>query len=171
MSVLNQSPVEDSPSRGISDLQQLAEIGIRLCRAGKWHEGLHQLEIVATHAHVDLLPGRVLAYLGYGIARYGEKYKQGLVLCKRAVEKEFYQPENFYYLAKTYLLLDDREPAIAVLERGLAVDPGSALLHRLRKEIYRRRRPVLPFLPRNNPLNFLLGKIRHLYLMQTNQLD
>jgi hypothetical protein len=45
---------------------------------------------------------------------------------------------------------------------GLKVEPDHGQLLELQHELGLRKRPVLSFLSRSNPINSLLGRIRHL---------
>ena len=136
--------------------------GIELCRHGNWKEGLYWLSLAAgAKADSDELPALFYSYLGYGVARYQKQHVQGLKLCRRAVELEFYQPESYDFLARTYLLIGDRRAAYDVVERGLEVDSTHDGLVALRSELGERRPPVLSFLPRRHALNRWLGMARH----------
>lgn len=136
--------------------------GIEQCRRGDWQQGLFQLsEAVRTAGEDDDLPGLLYAYLGYGIAKTQRQVDEGLKLCRRAVEQDLYQPESYYFLARTCLLGGDRREASIVVDRGLRVDSTHAGLAALRAELGQRRQPVLGFLPRRHPVNRWLGLIRH----------
>lgn len=149
-------------SSGSVDFESLAVQGIDLCRAGYWNKGLKLLVAVAeAEDRAGHLPGRFYSYLGYGMAEFENKYREGLRLCKHSVEVEFYQPENYVNLARTYLLMDARRSAIDAIERGLKIDHQNADLLELRREVGNRLDPVLPFLSRSSPVNRLLGKARY----------
>lgn len=136
--------------------------GIECCRQGDWKEGLYWLTLAAeAKGKKDELPALFYSYLGYGVARYQKQQLQGLKLCRRAVELEFYQPESYDFLARTHLLMGDRRAAYDVVERGLEVDSGHEGLMALRSKLGQRRPPVLSFLPRNHALNRWLGMARH----------
>lgn len=144
----------------------LAWRGIEYCRRGDWQEGLCWLSLAAEgkpgqDEPQEELPGLFYAFLGYGIARYQRQGEQGLKLCRRAVELELYQPESYYFLARTHLLLQDRRAAFDDVERGLEVDSTHAGLIALRVELGERRAPILGFLPRRHVLNRWLGLLRH----------
>ena len=145
-----------------SKLQVAAQRGIDLCRAGNWKAGM---EILGKIAEADRqgteLSGLFYSYLGYGIARYERRGKEGLALCQHAIKVQFYEPENYVLLARVYLLRRRRGKAISALQRALKLNPRHPEAVKLAKEIGFRRRPVLPFLSRNNPINKTLGKMRH----------
>jgi len=136
--------------------------GIDLCRQGEWRQGLDLLRQAADAKDAGAeMPGLFYSYLGFGIARFDRRVREGLALCEHAVKKEFYQPENYLNLARTYLLANQRRKAIDAVIAGRRIDrahPGLAALHR---ELGLRRRPVLPFLGRTHFLTRLLGRMRH----------
>ncbi len=145
-----------------ADPAEVAWRGIELCRKRDWKEGLYWLSLAAgAREGRDELPALFYSYLGYGIAKYQKQQRQGLKLCKRAIELEFYQPESYYFLARTHLLMRDRRTAVDVVERGLQVDSTHEWLCELRVELGERLPPVLSFLPRHHVLNRWLGKARH----------
>ena len=143
-------------------LQDAAQRGIDLCREGNWKAGM---EILGKIAEADRqgtdLSGLFYSYLGYGIARYERRGKEGLALCQHAIKVQFYEPENYVLLSRVYLLRRRRGKAIEALKRALKLNPRHPEAVKLAKEIGFRRRPVLPFLPRANPVNVALGKMRH----------
>ena len=136
--------------------------GIELCRSSDWQEGLYWLGLAAdSRDGKEELPALFYAYFGYGVARYQKRPADGVRLCKKALELEFYQPEAYTFLAKTYLLMDDRRAAVDTVKKGLQVDSDHGELKQLIAEFGERRSPVLGFLSRGHPLNRLLGRMRH----------
>ena len=148
--------------KSTSQLQEAAQRGIELCRAGKWKAGM---EILGKIAEADRqgteLSGLFYSYLGYGIARYEKRGKEGLALCQHAIKVQFYEPENYVLLARVYLLRHRRGKAIEALQKALKLNARHPEAIKLAREIGFRRRPVLPFLSRNNPINRTLGRMRH----------
>ena len=144
------------------ELDSTAQEGIALCRAGDWRRGVDLLRTVASNQERSgELSGLFYSYLGYGIARFDRRYREGLRLCRHAVKKEFFHPENFLNLARTHLLTGDRRGAIQAIEEGLRIDPENQDLRDYHTELGVRRAPVLAFLARDHVLNRILGKIRH----------
>lgn len=141
---------------------ELAWRGIELCRRGEWQDGFYWLSLAAdATVETTSVPSLFFAYLGYGLARYQGEMDEAIRLCRRAVELDMYQTENYYYLASTLLLAGDRRSAVDVVDRGLQIDASDAGLKSLKAEIGERRSPVLPFLARNHVVNRSLGRIRH----------
>jgi len=136
-----------------------AVAAVELCRRGQWDRGIDQLSRLAESGAA--LGGLGYSYLGYGVALSRRQIAEGRRLCRHAVKVEFYQPETYLNLARTELLAGDRRAASDALERGLALDPDDRELVALGRKMGRRRPPVLGFLSRDNPLNRLLGRLRH----------
>lgn len=136
--------------------------GVEACRKGNWEAGLAVLATLAKdETFAEELPGFFYSYYGYGIARFEGRKREGLALCRHATQLEFYRGENYFNLARAYLLSDNRAAAIRAVKQGLAVDPKDKRLRRLYRELGIRRMPVVPFLPREHRLNILLGRLRH----------
>lgn len=136
---------------------------IERCRRGGWREGLPALARIAEQeTRPGALPALVYSYLGYGIALRQQRLSEGLKLCQHAVKMEFYQAENFLNLARTHVLAGQRRAAVRAVADGLRIEPDNELLLEVQHEIGLRKRPVLAFLSRSNPINSLLGRIRHL---------
>ena len=123
--------------------------------------GLAFLGQIAESERSSALPGLFYSFLGYGIALRQRRVQEGLKLCQHSVKIQFYEPENYVNLARTYLLAGDRPAAVRAVLGGLKVDRQHRELLRLHRELGIRAQPVLPFLSRSNPLNQLLGRLRH----------
>jgi tetratricopeptide (TPR) repeat protein len=136
---------------------------IDLCRKGRWKDGIVILGrlVEAADPGSSNLPGRAYSYLGHGIAREQRRFQDGIRLCKHGIKIEFYQAENYLNLARTLLLIERKEAAVRAVRDGLAVDRKNRELLLLRRELGVRRSPVLSFLSRENPVNVLLGRLRH----------
>jgi len=149
-----------SPSLG-----QVARRGIELCREERWNDGLELLTQVFNASDGKSssaeLPISYLGYLGYGIARYRNKRRDGLALCEQAVKVEFYQADNWFNLARTAALVGERRKAISALERALKLDPQHPASVAFRNEFGTRRPPFFSFLGRGHFLNRLFGRFRH----------
>jgi predicted Zn-dependent protease len=138
---------------------------IERCRRGGWREGLPALARIAEQeTRPGALPALVYSYLGYGIALRQQRLSEGLKLCQHAVKMEFYQAENFLNLARTLVLGGHRRAAVRALADGLKIEPDNEQLLELQHEMGLRKRPVLSFLSRSNPINSLLGRLRHLVI-------
>jgi hypothetical protein len=144
------------------EVANTVKAGIECCRRGDWNAGLHHLGKVTASEDANAgLPGLFYSYLGYGIALRDRRVREGLKLCRHAIEVEFFQAENYLNLARTCLLARDRKGAVKAVRAGLKIDRNNQKLIVLYKEMGIRSLPVLSFLDRSNPINVLLGRIRH----------
>ncbi len=148
--------------------ERLLERGLERCRDGDWDRGLEDLASVSRARRQKNLPGRLYSYLGYGIAKKEGNVEAGLRLCRHAVSLEFYWPENYLNLARTYLLAKDRQRACRAVEEGLKYDPQHPELQELASSFGLRRKPVVSFLSRNNFVNQILGRLRHAFTGPAN---
>lgn len=149
-------------STGSFGVRAIAEEGVALCRAGEWDKGIQLLgRVVEERGLSEELPGTAYSFLGFAIARFQKKVRDGIKLCEHAVRIQFYEPDNHLNLARVHLLARNRKGAVEAIGRGLKLDPHHAGLRGLRQEIGIRKRPVVRFLSRDNPLNRLLGRMRH----------
>jgi hypothetical protein len=156
MSTLNDPATAELTARA------LVQEGVRLCREGQWNQGLDRLrEVAASSVDPNRMPGTFFSYLGYGMAHIHGRKEEGLKLCKRAIEIEFYNADNFFNLARMHVLLRQRKEAIAAIEQGLKVDPEHRGLQEMHDQMGPRRDPVLRKLSRDHVLNRFLGKVRH----------
>lgn len=144
-------------------LQDKAQHGIELCRRGDWQRGVEILAMVADQKDAGAeLPGLFYSYLGYGIARSDRRrLREGVALCEHGTKREFYQPENYVNLARTYMIANQRRKAIEAVIAGRQVDRRHPVLAQLHRELGIRRPPVLRFLDRDHFLNRLFGRLRH----------
>jgi tetratricopeptide (TPR) repeat protein len=152
----------DDPGAAEAAARALVTEGVRLCREGQWQKGLERLrEVAASSVDPAKLPGTFYSYLGFGMAQLHGRKEEGLKLCQRAIEIEFYQADNYFNLARMHAMMRHRREAVEAIEKGLKVDPEHRGLQQLHDEIGERSPPVLRKLPRAHFLNRLLGKVRH----------
>ena len=102
---------------------------------------------------------RYLSYYGLCLALGKGQFSQAAETCRQAMELEFYSPDLYLNLGRVYCLEGNRAAAFNAFLGGLSLEsqhPG------IRREVQRmgiRRRQVLPFLSRSNPVNRLLGRL------------
>lgn len=135
--------------------------GILLCRQGDWSQGLDILEAIAVVGAIECLPSAFYSFLGFGLARLRDDYREGLELCGYAISIDPIEGDNYLNLARVLLLRGRRVEALGVMNRGLAMSPGHAELLQERMNLGVRRAPVIPFVGRSNPVNRFLGRWRH----------
>jgi hypothetical protein len=144
--------------------KEALERGIEYCRQGQWEQGLSRLGRLAEKKQTVEMPGLFYSYLGYGIALCQKRFREGLRLCEHSVKVEFFEPENYFNLARTYLLVNNRRGAHKAVVGGLSVDPSHRGLRKLRKSLGRRRPPVIRALSRSHPVNRFLGSLRYIFI-------
>ena len=143
-------------------IDELVVFGASLCREGRWEEGLAQLsQAAAMQKDTGKLPATYYSWVGYGLAVTKKSYEEGAKMCRYAIKQEFYNPEHYANLARVCVLAGKRRGAIKAVKKGLHIDADSTILQELETELGARKQPVLSFLHRSNPLNVMLGRLRH----------
>jgi len=103
---------------------------------------------------------RYFSYCGLCLHHAGGSAREVLRLCRRAVKLDPGHPALWRNLAYVANITGRRSQAYSALDRAITINPGHpGVLGDLRK-LGVRRRPVLFFLPRSNPINVMLGRIR-----------
>jgi tetratricopeptide (TPR) repeat protein len=105
---------------------------------------------------------RCLAWYGLTLIQVERNNNLGVRYCEEAVRGVGADDAICWLnLARAFLALGYRDRAIRTLQRGLELAPDQP---ELRDEIDRlgiRRQPVIGFLHRSNPVNRMLGRLRH----------
>jgi tetratricopeptide (TPR) repeat protein len=103
---------------------------------------------------------RAMSWYGVTLVLVERNIALGMSLCDQAVRAAL-DPELLLNQARVHLALRQRERAVKSVERGLDLWPEHVALLAARQAMGTRRPPVLPFLARANPLNRMLGRLRH----------
>ena len=104
---------------------------------------------------------RYMSWYGLTLVVVERNSNLGVLLCDQALRSAGTDPDLLLNQARVHLALNQRERTIRAIQRGLELWPMHHGLQRARDSLGWRRRPVLPFLDRNSPLNRLLGRLRH----------
>jgi tetratricopeptide (TPR) repeat protein len=104
---------------------------------------------------------RYMSWYGLTLVLVERNSNLGVSLCDQALRGAGADPDLLLNQARVHLALNQRERAVRALQRGLELWPDHPALLRARDSLGWRRRPVLPFLHRNNPVNRWLGQLRH----------
>jgi tetratricopeptide (TPR) repeat protein len=108
----------------------------------------------------------LLSYYGCLLAIVENKPKEGVKICKDAIRRldtsmpfgsEFFYPTFYLNLGRAHLKDGNKKEAIGAFNAGLKTDPqNSDILWEMQK-LGKRRRPTVPFLRRENPVNRYIG--------------
>lgn len=104
---------------------------------------------------------RAMSWYGLTLVVVERNLSLGALYCDEALRAAGPQPELLLNLARVQLFLGHRERAVRAIAKGLELSPRDPGLRAAQGAMGWRRRPVLPFLSRDNPLNVWMGKLRH----------
>ena len=102
---------------------------------------------------------RYLSYYGLCLAIWRNEIHEGLRYCREATTLESFNADIRCNLGRVLLRAGRRREAHKSFVRGLKLEPGHSTIVSVLKTMGIRRRPVLPFLARANPINVLLGRL------------
>jgi Tetratricopeptide repeat len=104
---------------------------------------------------------RAMSWYGVTLVLVERNITLGISLCDEALRPAPNDPELLLNSARVHLALNQRQRAERAITRGLVAWPDHAALLAARDALGTRRAPVIPFLSRDNPLNQMLGRLRH----------
>jgi Flp pilus assembly protein TadD len=104
---------------------------------------------------------RFMSWYGVTLVLVERNSSLGVMLCDQALRSAGPDPELLLNQARVHLALNQRERAVRPITRGLELFPDDPRLAAARRALGTRSTPVLPFLSRRNPLNRVLGRLRH----------
>lgn len=111
-----------------------------------------------------------LSHYGYLTGLVEKRWREGAKLCEEAVKSlraaqstdmVFFLPIFYLNLGRVYLKINKKEAALTAFREGLQFDFSDSELLSEIKSLGLRKRRVVPFLDRGNPINKYLGKLRH----------
>lgn len=100
------------------------------------------------------------SYFGVAVALHAKRYREAIDLCKRSVRLQPSNASHYVNLARVLVAAGNRKKAVEALEQGLGQLPENRAILDFWATIGRRAKPPIPFLPRDNPLNVVLGQAR-----------
>jgi len=103
---------------------------------------------------------RYLSYYGLCLGLEQNDLREAMRFCREAVTIEGYNADIRCNLSLVLMRAGRRKEAHINFVRGLHVEPGHRKIVRAMREMGLRRRPVVPFLARTNPVNVMLGRMR-----------
>ncbi len=132
--------------------EELFEKGVRAADQGNWLAALACFEkVVQTGGNPACL-----SYFAVCIARERGQFNKAETLCREAIEQEPANTLHYLNLGRVFLFQGRKTDAILIFREGL----GKGIDHRIVDELNRlgtRKKPILPFLRRDNPVNKCLG--------------
>ena len=135
-------------------------LGLMFFRKRQWRPAARHFGLAQSRSpRNDEFANLYASYHGLALIRCGDV--SGLNLCRHAAAREHARPEVFVNLVLAELRFRHRRRAWEALSRGFELQPDNPALHKLARKMGRRRRPVLPFLKREHPLNKWLGKVTY----------
>jgi tetratricopeptide (TPR) repeat protein len=104
---------------------------------------------------------RYLSYYGLALARDAGQLREGAEFCRQAIAMEFFNADLCWNYGRVLLLQDRRKEAFGTFLKGLKVQKNHQEILAELARMGWRKRPVIAFLPRGNPINAALGKLFH----------
>jgi tetratricopeptide (TPR) repeat protein len=136
--------------------------GLEALHAGRGIEALALFE-AALELEKKLGQGRpqarYLSYYGLCLAREGGNLQEGIKFCREAITLEFFNADLFWNLGRALLAAGRKKEAHLTFLKGLRLQRGHSGITSELLRLGIRRKPVLPFLSRSNPLNVVLGRL------------
>jgi tetratricopeptide (TPR) repeat protein len=130
-----------------------AELGIAYAKERQYDEALRYFQ------KADLLLPEARSYYGLALAMRRQRLHDAVNYCREAVDQEPLRGDFYHNLGQVHLARGERRQAIRTFTSGLQAEPRHAQLIEVLKRLGARRRPLIPFLSRSNPINKYLGLI------------
>lgn len=137
--------------------------GMAMLAANRNDEAVHFFETAMRQVADSQIVSRKMRYLSYyglSVALADRPTKDAIKACEVAAKSNFFSAEMQLNLGKVYALAGKTTRALAAFENGLHRNPKSEALKAELAATTRRRKPPIPWLSRNHPINRLLGKAR-----------
>lgn len=104
---------------------------------------------------------RYLSHYGLCLAVHRKQTREGVRFCRKAVSIERFDPELQWNLGRTLLAAGFRRKAREAFVAGLKLQPDHRGIRQDLKWMGMRKKPFLPFLARQHPLNVYFGRRRN----------
>ncbi|MBI4684690.1 MAG: tetratricopeptide repeat protein [Nitrospirae bacterium] len=131
---------------------ELFEKGLALLKAD---DPLGALSCFEKAYNIKKTP-QIQSYLAYCIAAERGKITEAIAMCHDSLEREPDNPLHYLNLGRIYLKADRKTEALEVLRRGLSHGDNQEIKQIL-EILGKRKKPIIPFLPRNHFLNKYIG--------------
>ncbi len=133
-------------------------------------KGKHKSAYAVIQRAVVMCPDDpfILSFYGSLQASVDKKHRSGVDNCTKAISmvqknagvvgKELLFPVLYLNLGKAYVAAGKKKNAVTAFSQGLRYDPQHTAINKELKKLGTRKRPVVSFLDRSNPVNKYLGK-------------
>jgi len=130
--------------------------------------GKQALEIIREGMQKFPADPFLYSYYGCLIAIVENNPREGIKICEEAIRKletsmpfgtEFFYPAFYLNLGRAYLKGNRKADAIKAFKKGLKSDPENNDLQWEMQKLGSRKKPVVPFLHRSNPINKYIGML------------
>lgn len=136
--------------------------GLTALEAGRGVEALALFEAaieLERRAGRKTRQARYLSWYGLCLALEGGRARDGAELCRQAIGLEFFNADLCWNYGRVLLVLARRKDAYRAFLKGLTIQRNHQGILRELGRMGWRRRPVVPFLARGNPVNKVLGRM------------
>ncbi len=160
------NPVSAKSAGGIKPVDYLRAVKAHL-RNGKQKDAFRLLQQGAVQFPNDPL---ILSYYGCLQAIVDKKYRSGVDACRKAIAllkkaetfgEELLYPVFYLNLGRAYVAAAKKKDAIEAFNNGLEYDNSNRDLLQELRALGLRKKPLVPFLDRSNPINKYIGMILH----------
>jgi len=112
----------------------------------------------------------ILSYCGWLRAVVDKKPRSGITLCRKSFvvfktsnphTASVIYPVLYLNLGKAFYAAGKRKEAVENFEKGLTYDRGHFEIKKEMQRLGMRKKPIVPFLSRSNPVNKYLGILRN----------
>jgi tetratricopeptide (TPR) repeat protein len=164
---VNQNRPAPGPSTGVikpGDYLRAVKVSLR---KGNQKEAFNLLQDAALQHPDDPF---ILSYYGCLQALVGRKYRAGVEKCKQALSmikressfgEEMLYPVFYLNLGRAYVAAGKKKDALDSFEKGLMYDSGNHDILMELRGLGSRRKALVSFLDRSNPINKYIGLILH----------
>jgi len=148
---------EDGMSGAKSSSKEMFEQALLLLNQHKPAEALDLLK-EATEEE----PGNpwYRSYYGLCLGRV-KRFAEGEKHCQAAIDLHLCKAQFYVNMGEVYLLGGHKKLAHNMFAEALKWEKENPLARKYLKQMGHRRKPVVPFLDRDHPVNVSLGRIRH----------
>ena len=139
-----------------TEAAELFNLGMESLKSGDTGAALDYLEKAVALERVPLY----CSHLAICLAKEKKEFKKAVSLCNEALRHDPKNSIHFLHLGRVHLMANQKKDALRIFGMGMRYGENREIIAELRK-FGRRRRPAIPFLERDNPLNKIIGKLTY----------